>query len=214
MTHEAWFAGLPFYVDERVIIPRSPIAELINKHFEPWLEPENVMSVLDLCTGSGCIAIACALALPHARIDAVDLSTDALSVAQKNVEKYDLVDRVRLIESDLFQSIPAEKYDLIISNPPYVSESEWQELPAEYHHEPRLALEAGKEGLDVVSRMLNQAAQHLTENGVLIVEVGNSAMALEKAFPDLPFLWLEFEQGGEGVFLLTAEQLRSHKLVK
>jgi ribosomal protein L3 glutamine methyltransferase len=208
ITREAWFMGLPFYVDERVLVPRSPIAELIAAEFSPWLEPGDVHCVLDLCTGSGCIGIGIGSVFPDAEIWLTDLSPDALAVARRNVRNHGIEARTRVVQSDVFAGLAtASRFDLIVSNPPYVDAGEMASLAGEFRHEPSLGLAAGADGLDVVRRILAGAGRHLTDSGVLIVEVGNSQPALEAAFPELPFTWLEFSGGGQGVFLLTRDQL-------
>lgn len=211
LTNKAWFAGLEFYVDERTLVPRSPFAELIAAHFSPWLTAAP-KRILDLCTGSGCIAIACAYAFPEAEVDAVDISEDALDVAEINIQGHGLEQQVFPIQSDLFSGIENEKYDLIVSNPPYVDAQDMANLPDEYKHEPELGLACGVDGLDLVRKMLRQAGSKLNENGVLFVEVGNSQVHLQEAYPDIPFTWIEFEAGGHGVFVLTKAQLDEIKI--
>jgi ribosomal protein L3 glutamine methyltransferase len=208
LTNKAWFAGLEFYVNDQVLVPRSPFAELIENQLRPWIDPDAVHRVLDLCTGSGCIGIATAVHLSKADVDLVDISESALDVARRNLVYYGLETRVRAIRSDLFDALGGRRYDVILSNPPYVSAEELAGLPPEYQCEPSLGLAGGDDGLDLVRRILRQAANHLEPAGVMIVEVGNSAVTLTQAYPELPFLWLELERGGEGVFLLTAEQLK------
>jgi len=214
LTGRAWFAGLELAVDEAVMIPRSPIAELISTGFAPWLEPEHIRRVLDLCTGSGCIGVAIAAHLPDTDVDLADVSPAALRVATRNRALHGLEERVRIIESDLFADIaePGEDgaYDLIVSNPPYVGAEEMEALPQEYLHEPRLALAAGESGLDLVLRILRDAPDYLAEDGRLVIEVGNTAAALEQRFPEVPFTWLTFEHGGDGVFLLSRGELAEH----
>lgn len=206
LVGEAWFAGLPFTVDERVLIPRSPLAELILKDFEPLLARPPAR-VLDLCTGSGCIGIATALAFPEARVELADISADALALARENVIRHGVQERVSVHQSDLFASL-AGPYDLILSNPPYVSQEEIDELPQEYRHEPALGLHSQDNGLAIPLQILREAANYLSEDGLLIMEVGYSHQALAERLPGVPFLWLEFEYGGEGLFALTARQLR------
>lgn len=210
LTNQAWFCGHRFYVDERVLIPRSPIGELINNHFQPLIsfKPENI---LDLCTGSGCIGIACAYAFPKAQIDIADISLDALDVAQTNIDLHEMEQRVTPILSDLFNTIPTKQYDLIVSNPPYVDEEDMGDLPDEFLYEPKLALEAGFDGLDLVKRILIDAVDFLTSQGVLICEVGNSWVSLQNQFPDVPFNWIEFKHGGHGVFSITREELIQYR---
>jgi len=207
LVNKAWFCGFPFFVDERVLIPRSPLAELIEERFVPWLDHTGVNRILDIGTGSGCIAITSAMSLPGATVDAIDMSNDALDVARINVQTYSLEDRVNLIKSNLYENLETKKYDLIISNPPYVNTLEMTSLPEEYKHEPGMGLAAGEDGLDVIHKIINGSKQYMSEKGILIVEVGNSQADLENTFPDLPFTWLEFERGGDGVFLLSADAL-------
>ncbi len=206
LTNHAWFAGLPFYVDERVLVPRSPFAELIGNGFENHLNHEP-LQILDMCAGSACIAIACAYAFPNSHVDAVDISQDALQVADINIQEHGLSDRVYAIQSDLFSALEGQRYDLIICNPPYVDAEDMADLPEEFHHEPRLGLEAGNDGLDLVKKILQQAPNHLTDNGWLFVEVGNSLVHMPEAFSGLPLHWVNLEQGGDGIFAINKEQL-------
>ncbi|WP_180174513.1 50S ribosomal protein L3 N(5)-glutamine methyltransferase [Acinetobacter sp. YH01022] len=226
----AYFCGKPFYVDERVLIPRSPIAELINQRFAPYCldehgqmrealnnlpendHPQTPRRILDMCTGSGCIAIALAYAFPESEVDATDISREALEVASINAEHHNMQYQVALMESDLFAKIPAEnQYDLIVSNPPYVDAEDMADLPAEFLHEPELALAAGQDGLDLVRKMLAQAADYLTEDGLIVIEVGNSEWAMKQNFNTVDFHWLTFQNGGSGIFALTAEQCRKYR---
>ena len=210
LTNEAWLTGHRFYVDERVIVPRSFIAELLEDELSPWItDPDHVGSVLDLCTGSGCLAILAALTFPGARVDAVDLSPGAIEVARHNVGDYGLDDRVGILRSDLFAALDGRRYDLIISNPPYVNGDSMRALPPEYQAEPVMALAGGEDGLDLVRTILREAPGHLNPGGVLVVEIGHNRDDLEAAYPDLPFVWLETASGNEYVFMLTAEDLSS-----
>lgn len=205
---EAWFMGMPFKVDSRVLIPRSPIGELLESGLQPWLGDLAVQRILDLCTGSGCIGIGAATVFEGATVDLADISADALAVAVSNIEYHEVADRVRTIQSDMFNDIEG-RYDVILSNPPYVDAEDMASMPDEFRHEPELGLAAGEDGLDIVHRILAVAADYLNPGGLLIVEVGNSWIALDEAYPDLPFMWLDFSRGGDGVFVLTAEELLS-----
>ncbi len=218
ITGTAYFFGLEFEVNEDVLIPRSPIAELIGEQFFPWFNyadglsnnKKTPLNILDMCTGSGCIAIACAVAFENANVDAVDISTQALKVANSNICNHHLTERVKAIQSDMFVNLPQKKYDIIVSNPPYVTRVEIDGLPAEYHKEPDMGLYAANNGLQFAIIILQQAFYYLADNGIVVVEVGNSAQALQMLFPDIPFTWLEFEMGGEGVFMLDATQIRQY----
>jgi ribosomal protein L3 glutamine methyltransferase len=210
ITNEAWLDGYRFYVDERVLVPRSFISELIREQFSPWVEdPDSVNSILELCTGSGCLPIMMADAFPNAHIDAVDISADALAVAQRNVAEYALQDRITLIESDLYAHVPKKKYDLIITNPPYVNSQSMNDLPEEYRREPQIGLAGGEDGMDLVRRIVAGAAERLTRHGILMVEVGNERRHAEAAFPGTELTWLSTSAGDDMVFLLTADQLKN-----
>lgn len=208
LTNEAWLRGHRFYVDARVIVPRSPIAELLDEGLSPWVQDaQAVDSVLDMCTGSGCLAILSALAFPYAQVDAVDVSPDALEVARSNVDDYGLADRLALHQSDLFDSLPERQYDVIVCNPPYVNSGSMDVLPQEYRHEPQLALAGGADGMDLVRRILQAAPRYLSENGVLVLEIGHERDFFEAAFPELSPVWLDTEQASDQLLLLTREQL-------
>lgn len=207
LTRRMWFAGHEFYVDERVLVPRSPIAELIVAQFSPWIDASRVRKVIDIGSGSGCIAIACALAFPNASADACDISEDALAVTRINIDRFNLSSRVEARQSDVFDGVSGRCYDIIVSNPPYVGAEELASLPVEYAKEPRLGLSGGVDGLDIVRRILAGASQHLNPGGLLVVEVGNTEDELVEAYPRVPFTWLDFAHGGGGVFLLTQEQV-------
>ena len=206
LTNKAIFCDSEYYVDQRVLIPRSPIAELIENQFEPWVNSSNVANILDLCTGSGCIAIACSQYFPDALVDGGDISSDCIQVAELNRERLGQ-DNVAFYQSDLFENIPNKKYDIIVSNPPYVDEEDFAEIPDEFLAEPKLGLTSGSDGLALTKKLLAQAFNYLSDEGILVVEVGNSALALEEEYPDIEFTWLDFERGGQGVFVLTKEQL-------
>ena len=210
LVGEAWFAGMPFKSDPRALVPRSPIAELIEGGFSPWLDSREVARALDLCTGSGCIGIAMAAYNPHWQVDVVDISDDALALARENIARHQLDGHVRAVRSDLFKGLRDERYDLIVSNPPYVTDAEYAALPGEYAHEPKLGLTAGADGLDIALRILRDAPVHLTEDGLLIVEVGESERALAALLPDVPFVWIEFKVGPMGVFALERHDLVAH----
>lgn len=209
LLNEAWFAGLSFYVDERVLVPRSPIAELLLRRLSPWLDAGSLSSALDLGTGSGCIAVAVAKAFPRAIVDAVDVSSQALAVAAINIERHQLGDRLRIVESDLFDALAGRQYDLIVSNPPYVDAPDLASMPPEFRHEPEIGLASGSDGLDAVARILRQASRFLRDDGILVCEVGNSRPALEKRYPDVAFIWPDFELGGAGVFVLSKNDLQA-----
>lgn len=209
ITHKAWFAGLEFYVDERVIIPRSPTGELIEADFQPWLGHREPLAILDLCTGCGAIAIACAEHFPEAQVVATDASAEALAVARINSDKHDIGPQVEYVQSDLFAELAGRRFDLIVTNPPYVTQDEWRALAPEYLHEPGFAFHGDTNDLSLVSRLLFAAVDHLGEDGLLILEVGYSAFALEQVYPDLPITWIELERGGFGVGALEAEELRA-----
>jgi ribosomal protein L3 glutamine methyltransferase len=211
LVREAWLRGYKFYVDERVIVPRSHIAELLEEQLTPWIEyPEMIESTADICTGSGCLGILLADAFPNAAVDVVDISPDAIAVCNINIANYGMEEQVTAIQSDMFKALKGKTYDLIISNPPYVDAPSMATLPQEYRNEPQLALGSGVAGLDHTRTLLREAPKHLNKDGILVVEIGHNSEALLEAFPDLPFTWLEVEAGNEFVFLLTKEQLTNH----
>ncbi|WP_426417529.1 50S ribosomal protein L3 N(5)-glutamine methyltransferase [Aestuariirhabdus sp. LZHN29] len=211
LINKAWFCGMPFYVDERVLVPRSPIAEMIDQGFQPWLGDVEVSRILDLCTGSGCIGIACAHAFPGAKVDLSDLSAEALQVATINTDDHGLAGRVECVQSDLYGALSGRRYELIVSNPPYVDAEDLGDMPSEFHHEPELGLAAGEDGLDLAWHILASAADYLSEQGLLVLEVGNSWVALQQAVPEVPFAWIEFAQGGDGVLALSAQECRTYQ---
>jgi ribosomal protein L3 glutamine methyltransferase len=209
ITGEAWFCNLPFTINEHALVPRSPIAELILQQYQPWLSSsvDQPLRILDMCTGCGCIGIATALQMPDTRVDLSDISTDALLVAQDNIQRHKVQERVTAIQSDVFSDLSNRTYDLIVTNPPYVDKADIDNMPAEYQAEPAIALSSGDDGLDITRRLLKEAANYLSDNGVMIVEVGNSWENVEEAFPNVPFMWLGFESGGHGVFVITRQEL-------
>lgn len=211
LTGEAWFAGLSFTVDERVLVPRSPIAELIENRFQPWLTAEP-RQILDLCAGSGCIGIACAFAFPEAQVDLIEFDAGALEVLKANIARHEVGARARALQSDLFEKAKGRRYELMVSNPPYVPQARWKAMPAEYHHEPRLALESGADGMEIVARILRESPRYLADNGLLVCEVGGSVPEFNKRFPGIPAVWPEFERGGDGVFVISRADLAAwHK---
>ncbi len=211
IINEAWFMEMPFYVDERVLIPRSPIAQLLETEFSPFLRSGPVGHILDLCTGSGCIGIACAYVFEEAEVDLIDISEDALEVARINIEQHELEERVTPIHSDLFEAVKGMKYDLIVSNPPYVDQDDFETMPVEFQHEPELALTSGPDGLDITRRILREACDYLTDDGLLVVEVGNSEVHLMEQFPHVPLIWVDLPNGGNGVFAISAQELKQYR---